>query len=91
MSKSELVAAIAEKAELTKKQADAAVNAFIEIVTDEVADGGKVALVGFGTFERGERSARTGRNPQTGKPLQIPASKVPKFKAGKAFKDAVNG
>lgn len=90
MSKSELVAVIAEKADLTKKQADAAVNAFIETVTDEVANGGKVALLGFGTFERGERSARTGRNPQTGKKLQIPASKVPKFKAGKAFKDAVN-
>lgn len=90
MNKSDLVAAIAEKADLTKKQAEAAVNAFTETITDEVAIGGKVGLVGFGTFEQGERAARTGRNPQTGKTLQIPASKVPKFKAGKSFKDAVN-
>lgn len=90
MNKSELVAAIAENADLTKKQAEAAVNAFTSIVTSEVANGGNVALVGFGTFEQVERSARTGRNPQTGKPVDIPASKAPKFKAGKAFKEAVN-
>lgn len=90
MNKTELVAAIAESADLTKKQAEAAVNAFTNVITDEVANGGKVALVGFGTFEQGQRSARTGRNPQTGEVLEIPAAKVPKFKAGKAFKDAVN-
>ena len=90
MNKTELVTAIAEKADITKKQAEAAVKAFTDVVMNEVADGGEVALVGFGTFKQGERSARKGRNPQTGDPIEIPATTVPKFKAGKAFKDAVN-
>lgn len=90
MNKAELVAAIAKEADLTKKQAEAAVNAFTKTVVGEVANGGNVQLVGFGTFEQSERSARKGRNPQSGEPMDIPASTVPKFKAGKAFKDAVN-
>lgn len=90
MNKAELVTKIAEQAELTKKEAEAAVNAFTKTVINEVAKGGSVQLVGFGTFEQGERAARTGRNPQTGEPMDIPAATVPKFKAGKAFKEAVN-
>lgn len=90
MNKAELVAAIAAKAEISKKDAEAAVNAFMDTVKEEVADGGKVQLVGFGTFEQGTRAAREGRNPQTGEAISIPEQKVPKFKAGKAFKDAVN-
>lgn len=89
MNKSELVAAIAEEAEISKKDAEAAVNAFIKVVTNEVANNGKVQLIGFGTFEVSERAARQGRNPQTGETVEIPATKVPKFKVGKAFKDAV--
>ena len=90
MNKSELVAAIASKADISKKDAEAAVKAFTETVTKELKKGGKVQLVGFGTFEVSERAARTGRNPQTGKEMKIAASKAPKFKAGKALKDAVN-
>lgn len=90
MNKAELVAAVAEKAGISKKDAEASVNAFMSTVKDEVAGGGSVQLIGFGTFEKGERSARTGRNPQTGETISIPAQSVPKFKAGKAFKDAVN-
>ena len=90
MNKSELVAAIASKADISKKDAEAAVKAFTETVTEELKNGGKVQLVGFGTFEVSKRAARTGRNPQTGKEMKIAASKAPKFKAGKALKDAVN-
>ena len=90
MNKVELVASMAEKAELTKVDAEKALKAFIDVVTEEMKKGGKVQLVGFGTFEVSERVARTGRNPQTGKTIEIKASKAPKFKAGKALKDAVN-
>jgi DNA-binding protein HU-beta len=90
MNKTELVAEIAEKADLSKKDAEAAVRAFTDTVADALKSGDKVQLVGFGTFEVSERAARTGRNPQTGKEMKIPASKAPKFKAGKALKDIVN-
>jgi DNA-binding protein HU-beta len=90
MNKSELVSAIATKADLSKKDAEAALKAFTEVVAEELVKGEKIQLVGFGTFEVSERSARTGRNPQTGKEMKIAASKAPKFKAGKALKDAVN-
>ncbi len=89
MNKTELVAAIAEKAEISKKDAEGVVAAFTEIVTKELKKGGKVQLVGFGTFEVTKRSARSGRNPQTGETMKIAASKAPKFKPGKAFKDAI--
>ncbi|MBR1633819.1 MAG: HU family DNA-binding protein [Lachnospiraceae bacterium] len=91
MNKSELVAAIAEQAGLSKKDAENALKAFTDVVSQELSKGGKIQLVGFGTFEVSERAARTGRNPQTGEEMQIAASKAPKFKAGKALKDAVNG
>lgn len=90
MNKTELITAIAEKSELSKKDADKALAAFIDTVTDELKNNGKVQLVGFGTFEVTERAARKGRNPQTSEEILIPASKSPKFKAGKALKDAVN-
>ena len=90
MNKAELVAAVAEKASISKKDAEAAVKAFTEVVTDELKKGEKVQVVGFGTFEVSERGERTGRNPQTGEDIKIAASKAPKFKAGKAFKDALN-
>ena len=90
MKKAELVAAIAEKTELSKKDAEKAVKAFTEVVEEELKKGGKIQLVGFGTFEVAERAAREGRNPSTGATMKIPASKAPKFKAGKALKDAVN-
>ena len=90
MNKSELVAAMSERAELSKKDAEKALKAFIDVVTEELVKGEKVQLVGFGTFEVSERPARTGRNPQTKKAIKIPASKAPKFKAGKALKDVVN-
>lgn len=90
MNKSELVAAIANAAGLSKKDAEGALNAFTETVTNELKNGGKVQLVGFGTFEVAERAARTGRNPATGATMEIKASKAPKFKAGKALKDAIN-
>ena len=80
---------MAEKAEISKKDAEKALAAFTNIVADTLVDGDKVQLVGFGTFEVAERAARTGRNPQTGESIEIGASKSPKFKAGKAFKDAV--
>ena len=89
MNKTELVAAIAQKAEISKKDAEGVVAAFTEIVTKELKKGGKVQLVGFGTFEVTKRSARSGRNPQTGETMKIAASKAPKFKPGKAFKDAI--
>ena len=90
MNKAELVAAMAEQAGLTKKDAEAALKAFTDVVSDELKNGGKVQLVGFGTFEVSERAAREGRNPQSGEVMKIAASKAPKFKAGKALKDLVN-
>lgn len=90
MSKTELVAAIAEKTGLTKKDSEAAVNAFIGTVTEQLKKGEKVQLIGFGTFEVSERAERVGRNPQTGAEMTIAASKVPKFKAGKALKELLN-
>ena len=90
MNKTELVAAIAEKAELSKKDAEKAVKAFTDVVSEELVNGGKIQLVGFGTFEVSERAAREGRNPQSGEVMKIAASKAPKFKAGKALKDLVN-
>lgn len=89
MNKTELVAAVATKADLSKKDAEAAVKAVIDAVTEALADGDKVALVGFGTFEVKTRAARTGKNPRTGESISIPASKVPSFKAGAALKNAV--
>ena len=90
MNKSDLVAAMAEKAEMSKKDAEKALKAFEEVVTNELANNGKVQLVGFGTFDVAERAAREGRNPQTGEAMPILASKAPRFKAGKALKDAIN-
>jgi DNA-binding protein HU-beta len=90
MNKAELVAAIAEKTEFSKKDAEKALKAFIDVVTEELKKGGKVQLVGFGTFDVVDRPARTGRNPLTNKPMKIAASKAPKFKAGKALKDVIN-
>ena len=90
MNKTELVAAVAEAAELSKKDAEKALKAFVDVVAEELRKGEKVQLVGFGTFEVSERAAREGRNPQTGETMNIAACKAPKFKAGKALKDAVN-
>ncbi len=90
MNKTELVAAIADEAAISKKDAEKALKAFTDVVAAELKKGNKVQLVGFGTFEVAERAAREGRNPQTGKTMKIAASKAPKFKAGKAFKDALN-
>lgn len=90
MNKTELVAAIAENAEISKKDAEKALKAFADVVASELKKGEKVQLVGFGTFEVSERAAREGRNPQTGKTMTIAACKAPKFKAGKALKDAIN-
>ncbi len=89
MNKTELIAAIAEKAELSKKDAEKALAAFIESVEGALAKNDKVQLVGFGTFEVKTRAARKGRNPRTKQEITIPASKAPAFKAGKAFKDAI--
>jgi len=90
MNKAELVAAIAAQTELTKKDAEKALKAFTDIVADELKKGNKIQLVGFGTFEVSKRAAREGRNPQSGEPMKIAASKAPKFKAGKALKDFIN-
>ena len=90
MNKAELVAVMAEKAEISKKDAEKALKAFTEVVGEELKKGEKIQLVGFGTFEVAERAARTGRNPQTGAEMKIEASKAPKFKAGKALKDLIN-
>ena len=89
MNKTELIAAVAEKANLSKKDADSAVNAIIDTIIAQVSQGDRVQLVGFGTFETKDREARTGRNPSTGEPMDIPAARLPAFKAGKALKDAV--
>lgn len=91
MNKSELVAKVADKAGLSKKDAEAAVKAVVDSVTEALVNGDKVQLVGFGTFEVRERSARTGRDPRTGKTMEIAASKAPAFKVGQGLKDAVNG
>ncbi len=90
MNKTELVAAMAEKTGLTKADSEKALKAFLETVEETLKAGDKVQLVGFGTFEVADRPARTGHNPRTGKTLKIKASKAPKFKAGKALKDALN-
>ncbi len=90
MNKSDLIAAIAAKTGDTKKSAEAAVNAFVDVVTESLVKGDKVQLVGFGSFEVRKRAARKGRNPQTKEEIKIPASKAPVFKAGKALKDLVN-
>ena len=89
MNKAELIAAVAEKASLSKKDSEAAVNAALEAISAALQDGDKVQLVGFGSFEVKKRAARTGRNPRTKEVVEIPASQVPVFKAGKALKDAV--
>ena len=90
MNKTELVAAVAERAEISKKDSEKALKAFVDVVTEQLKADDKVQLVGFGTFEVSERAAREGRNPQTGKTMKIAACKAPKFKAGKALKDAIN-
>ena len=90
MNKTELVAAMAEKTKLTKKDTEETLNASMEVVTETLKKGDKVQLVGFGTYETKSRAARNGRNPQTGEEIKIPASTVPSFKAGKALKDEVN-
>lgn len=91
MNKTELVAALSEKANITKKQATDFLAAYEAVITETLAEGDKIQLVGFGTYEVKERAARTGRNPRTGEEMTIPATKVPGFKAGKVLKDAVNG
>jgi len=90
VTKADLVNSIAEKAGLSKADAEKALKAFTDAVTDALKAGEKVSLVGFGTFSVGDRAARQGQNPQTGAKINIPAAKVPKFKAGKALKDAIN-
>lgn len=89
MNKTELISTVAEKAQMTKKDAEKAVNSVLTAVEEAMAKGDKVQLVGFGTFEVRQRAARTGRNPQTGKEIKIAATKVPAFKPGKALKDSV--
>jgi DNA-binding protein HU-beta len=89
MNKGELVDQIASKANVTKKDADLVLSAMLEVILDSVAKGDKVTLVGFGTFEARDRQAREGRNPSTGKPIKIPATRVPAFSAGKLFKEKV--
>ncbi|MBS4960138.1 MAG: HU family DNA-binding protein [Clostridiales bacterium] len=90
MNKNELLTAMAAKADMKKSDAEKMLKAFEEVVTEELTKGGKVQLVGFGTFDVAERVARDGRNPRTGEIMPIPASKAPRFKAGKALKDAIN-
>ena len=89
MNKTELIAVVAEKAELSKKDAEKAIKAFTDAVSEELVKGGKIQLVGFGTFDVKTRAARTGLNPRTKETIQIPEAKVPSFKAGSALKDAV--
>ena len=89
MNKADLVSAVADKAGLSKKDSEKAVNAAFDVISDELVKGGKVQLVGFGSFETKERSARIGRNPRTKEEIEIPASRVPLFKAGKSLRDAV--
>ena len=90
MKKTELITAIAEKSGLTKKDAEAALTATLDTIVETVAAGDKIQITGFGTFEQRQRNARMGCDPRTGKSIEIPASKVPAFKAGKGFKDVVN-
>ena len=90
MNKNELITAMSEKANMSKVDTEKALKAFIDTVTEELKNGGKVQLVGFGTFEVAERAERQGRNPKTGEAITIPASKSPKFKAGRSLKDIVN-
>lgn len=90
MKRTELIAAMADKSGLSRKDADMALKAFTDVVAEELKKGEKIQLVGFGTFEVSERAERTGRNPQTGQEMVIPASKSPRFKAGKALKDMIN-
>jgi len=90
MNKAELIEKVSSKAGLTKKDVDCAIDALVDVVTTAIKEGDKVALVGFGTFQTVQRKARKGLNPQTGKTIQIPARKVPKFKPGKVLKEAVN-
>ena len=90
MNKTELVAAMAKETNLSKKDIETVLKSFTDVVASELKQGGKIQLVGFGTFEVSERAAREGRNPQTGETMKIAASKAPKFKAGKALKDMVN-
>ena len=90
MNKGEIISNVAEKAGISKKDAEKSVNALLEVITETLQNGEKVQLVGFGTFEVAERAAREGRNPKTGETMPIAASKTPKFKAGKALKDMVN-
>lgn len=90
MNKSELINAIATKSGMKKSQVSDALDYFTQVVTEELANGGEVALIGFGTFSVKDRAERTGRNPKTGEPLHLPASKAPTFKAGKGLKEAVN-
>ena len=90
MNKTEFIAAVAEKAEISKKDSEKALKACVDVVAEQLKAGDKVQLVGFGTFEVSERAAREGRNPQTGETMTIAACKAPKFKAGKALKDAIN-
>ena len=91
MTKAELIANVASEASLTKREAEKAVAAVFDSITAALAEGDKIQLIGFGTFEVKERAARTGRNPKTGEEIKIAASKTPSFKAGKGLKDAVNG
>ncbi len=91
MNKSDLIAAVAAKTGETKKNAEASINAVVDVIAETLANGDKIQLVGFGSFEVRQRAARKGRNPQTGKEMKIAAKKAPVFKAGKALKDAVNG
>ena len=88
-NKADIINRVADKTDLTKKDATAAVEALFEVVTESLAEGDRVQVIGFGSFEVRDRAARKGRNPQTGEEIQIPATKVPAFKAGKALKDAV--
>ena len=90
MNKTELVAAVAAKTGQTKKAAEGSINAALQAITEELAKGGAVQLIGFGSFEVRSRAARTARNPRTGEPIQVNAAKTPAFKAGKALKDAIN-
>ena len=90
MTKTELAANVAEKTGLTRKESDQVLNAVFETIKQALVEGDKVQIIGFGTFENRSRSARKGRNPQTGEEIDIPASKLPSFKAGKALKEAVN-
>ena len=90
MNKTELIAAMADQAGLSKKDAEKALKAFTDVVAEELKKGEKIQLVGFGTFEVGERAAREGRNPSTGETIKIAAAKTPKFKAGKQLKDSIN-